>query len=564
MFPLVYAELQQHSTPQRSKLTGSIVASVDFSPIVFNPERRSTMVLSPKDIATAILNNEQQHRRSVSPTPISAAAAAAASVTFHQPMLENEAASVAAVKIPPAYDDDVVDEDDDLSSPVLIRESTFVQNGDSNLMYDKERQSLQNFEEFEKSLSTLKNDEDFAIMFNTLTATTTTTTMEQPQSYRNHNNSNTPTYHHHSQSPLSSRGGGKMRQSLDNIKKRHSLLNMEKQQQDAAARNSIVIDSNKLLDSMGASTSSSSSSSRLLRRSRLFDDINPMEHSSELNVTQPPQSVVAATESEPQHSEQQLDHTGAAAETADIDVNNRDRFKTIRISRKPPENGAPNLHEVFAAAPTATTVSAVIDEGGEQNATAATTNSAAGSNMTTFARIDTNSPCRDSSRSQSPQTTSRRQLVRPRAISGLMKRDYSVKSSSVDSLTNRTSRISAATTSGPLQNATPKSSTIVSGATATAGSGGLRNGMGSKSKSIHNLARPNTTAAAATKAQQNVEIQEVFKVPSSVAVNQRHTIARKTGLIRPSSGYYSYNMKQRNDSDTESGRMSPSSVSKFC
>lgn len=43
-------------------------------------------------------------------------------------------------------------------------------------------------------------------------------------------------------------------------------------------------------------------------------------------------------------------------------------------------------------------------------------------------------------------------------------------------------------------------------------------------------------------------------------VNQRHNAARKTGLIRPSSGYYSHTVK-RNDSDTESGRLSPSSVS---
>lgn len=220
----------------------------------------------------------------------------------------------------------------------------------------------------------------------------------------------------------------KMRQSLDYIKKRHSLLNMEKQQESLLRRSGC--DSNKLIESMEKSMGSSTSSgSRLLRRSRLFDDISPLQSTEAIVDTKNQvNETIAAAAAAP--SRENPPHLYAAEQNAveepPVDTNNRDRFKTIRISKKTPESAVPSMREVFST-------------GQEQNADA---------HNERFAKIDVNSPQlnhrngvflpKDQNTISATSSASHRQIARPRQLSGLAKRDFSAKSSSVDSLSNRT------------------------------------------------------------------------------------------------------------------------------
>lgn len=297
----------------------------------------------------------------------------------------------------------------------FIRQSTFVQSD----LADSERQSLTNFEEYEKSLSTLKNDEDFENMLNSMG---------------------------NNQSQLKN---DKMRQSLDYIKKRHSLLNMEKQQESMLRRSGC--DSNKLIESMEKSMGSSTSSgSRLLRRSRLFDDINPLQSTEAIIDTknQVNETIAAAaaapSRENPSPNEYTTEQNVTTVEEPPVDTNNRDRFKTIRISKKTPDSSVPSIREVFST-------------GLEQNIEVSNER---------FAKIDVNSPQLNHRNGvivpKEPSSATNRQMARPRQLSGLVKRDFSAKSSSVDSLSNRTAS---------------------RGETKPA----VRNAMGSKSKSIQSL-----------------------------------------------------------------------------
>lgn len=336
----------------------------------------------------------------------------------------------------------------------------------------------------------------------------------------------------------------KMRLSLDYIKKRHSLLNMEKQQESLLRRSGC--DSNKLIESMEKSMGSSTSSgSRLLRRSRLFDDISPLQSTEAIIDTknQVNETIAAAAAAPSRENQDQ-----SAVEEPPVDTNNRDRFKTIRISKKTPDSSVPSMREVFSA-------------GLEPNNELSNER---------FAKIDVNSPQlshrngvivpKDPQNLSATSSASHRQMPRPRQVSGLTKREFPAKSSSVDSLSNRT----------PARGESKPTA---------------RSAMGSKSKSIQSLVgnsnrqlqrmnicdiavQPDSdvegeVSSSGHKANMKLInlfiLQGVFKVPVPI-VNQRHNVARKTGLIRPSSGYYSHTVK-RNDSDTESGRLSPSSVS---
>jgi len=189
---------------------------------------------------------------------------------------------------------------------------------------DEERMSLTNFEEFEKSISILENNQnerEFDDMLNSFSG--------GRKSIQNE----------------------RMRQSLDSIKKRHSLINLEKQQDDIKRRENneninTSIDSNKLIESINKSiTSSSSGSERLLnRRSRIYDNIETTV------VNQDPTVTLSTSETINEEItnfdnviENNVENICKNIETvnqedSDNVKNNRDRFKTIRIIRKQTDN----------------------------------------------------------------------------------------------------------------------------------------------------------------------------------------------------------------------------------
>lgn len=103
----------------------------------------------------------------------------------------------------------------------------------------------------------------------------------------------------------------KLLQSVDSIKQRHSLINMEKQREDKKQHES---DNREKYESM------TKSSERLLnRRSRLYDDFNSqLQKQQQQNGNAENDSTVA---------------NGAENHAEVIDKNDRDRFKTIKLNR---------------------------------------------------------------------------------------------------------------------------------------------------------------------------------------------------------------------------------------
>uniref|UniRef100_A0A182WB13 Uncharacterized protein n=1 Tax=Anopheles minimus TaxID=112268 RepID=A0A182WB13_9DIPT len=189
----------------------------------------------------------------------------------------------------------------------------------SNFLDAEKRISLQHFEEFEKSiLESEHSGIDFDEMLNSLTAD-----VRRPDE-----------------------AGDKLRQSLDNIKKRHSRINLEKQQQDEMKRKlhqqqpatlGEAQCDNKLADSMlskSGSMCSSTGSERLLnRRSRYNEDVHltlsPQQQSSpSMNAT------VVLANGENEGLAESSDPASTANEVETYDRKNRDRFKTIRLGRK--------------------------------------------------------------------------------------------------------------------------------------------------------------------------------------------------------------------------------------
>ncbi|XP_050096089.1 serine-rich adhesin for platelets-like isoform X2 [Anopheles aquasalis] len=217
---------------------------------------------------------------------------------------------------------------------VQIRRTPGTTNGriadPSNFLDAEKRISLQHFEEFEKSiLESEHSGVDFDEMLNSLTADVRRTDESD-----------------------------KLRQSLDNIKKRHSRINLEKQQQDEMKRKLHQLEAgdgsanatattpldNKLVDSMTKSSgmSSSSGSERLLnRRSRYNEDLNLSQHMQQQPEQKQFNSTITLSNGENGNgdggetgcaTESDRVSTGAEAET--YDRKNRDRFKTIRIIKK--------------------------------------------------------------------------------------------------------------------------------------------------------------------------------------------------------------------------------------
>lgn len=341
-------------------------------------------------------------------------------------------------------------------------------------LVEKERQSLANFEEFENTMLILENnktEEEFDDLLNSFSA-----------NIRN---------------PINQ----KVRQSLDNIKKRHSTIGVEKQQQDEQNREKALNTSNNgkysefganemnrlnetlIRSPMISSTSSSSGSvsgERLLRRSRLFDDVintstdkvldnGAMNHSgssikyTDTKRTNQHNSTHTLNQKNQQHLEEEsIPKTeniifNSEENDSESKSNNRDRFKTIRIFKKPPQNAIqipdPDEEQFEQEIQTPVPAARIVDA---------------------FLVKNTNSPKHQAFNDEKIQPTvkaintmtfKRSGLARPRQLSGLTKRDFYTKSSSQELLSSDEQM--ATTHSKPVQQ--------------------IKSPMGIKSKSIHNL-----------------------------------------------------------------------------
>ncbi|XP_058831242.1 serine-rich adhesin for platelets isoform X2 [Topomyia yanbarensis] len=456
--------------------------------------------------------------------------------------------------------------------PITPSNKTDSSNG-SHLLDNEKRISLQHFEDFEKSIMESEhNGVDFDEMLNSLTDV------------------------------KRSMDSVKMRQSLDNIKKRHSRMNSEKQQEDLRKRTE-VNDSlsspldNKLADSMAKSMSSSSGSERLLnRRSRYNDDVHltlsPQQLQKGIDISENDLEHTPTNETE---TSENVNPLPTAPEVGSSDKKNRDRFKTIRINKRLIEGMVvvPSSEEVESAF-----LSLEEEVSGSTAATRATVPSA-------FSRIDYNSPKESRFSTSIPTDLSKtedivfkrpqeitipenktRSLSKPRYYGGpsssfgLAKKDMSlplaIKSSSTDNLENDRPNYQQSPINQP-------SRLSIGGKVGSGFSGGSKEGntvqsnlkspMGTKSKSYHNLyfnqsshggsnnnlhRGPTPLGLSAQKMSHNNSNTEL----SGVQMRAPKTNSR-LGLIRPSSGYFSYGLHKKNaDSDTESiNSLSSSSAS---
>lgn len=460
----------------------------------------------------------------------------------------------------------------------------------SHLLDNEKRISLQHFEEFEKSIMESEhNGLDFDEMLNSLTDVRRSTDSSV-----------------------------KLRQSLDNIKKRHSRINTEKQQEEQLLkrRGTELNDStpvaspldNKLADSMIRSMSSSGGSERLLnRRSRYNDDVH-------LTLSPQQQQQKSTTE---QQQEVETNESNRTTTTAESSANplptapevggsdkkkDRDRFKTIRISKRREEGMVvvPDPDEDFA---TAESAALPVEE--ELPGSPLVTGSPA------FGRVDYNSPkeSRLADKTEDavfkrpqlggiPKGESKiRSLSKPRSYYGvtpsaggfgLRPKDLSLplsaKSSSTDNLENDRPNYQQPPPPGRLSLGGKLGG---SGGVALAGRAGstvqsnLKSPMGTKSKSHHNLyfnqggslGGSNTSlnripggplGLSAQKLSHNNSNTELSGV--QMRAPKANQAASRLGLVRPSSGYFSYSSSNSHkkvvDSDTESiNSLSSSSAS---
>lgn len=333
---------------------------------------------------------------------------------------------------------------------------------------DEERRSLANFEEFENTLSLLESNRDEKELDDLLNSFDS------------------------APKPVNE----KIRQSLDNIKKRQSLINLEKQEQDEMMRRmeaslnrsggetntTILPDRQRMNDSINKlMMSSSGSGERLLRRSRLYDDAIPNNVTATIDDNNVIKSsilneTISQTENNnktsdiqgsgldneqlnstyAQHSQNGMEKTENAWESnePEVDKSNRDRFKTIRIFKRPPENAK------------------MVPDYNEDNDAMNDEYIPAERKLEHFTAKNTNSPkalpepteVRDSRRASSVSGIKRSGLARPTYLSGLAKRESTFRSSSQEIL-------------GSTDKAEPAKNPPAA----------LKSPMGIKAKSIHNL-----------------------------------------------------------------------------
>lgn len=341
--------------------------------------------------------------------------------------------------------------------------TTFVQISQPS---EEQNHSLTNFEEFEKSVLLIEDDKDFDDILNSFGNSTQKSTEDD------------------------------LKNSFSSIKKRHSLINMAKQQE--ALKFNSYADSKKIDSADNLKSIPAHSHERLLRRSRLYDDVLDVEDKNKTIVT----------------------------ESNDVCI--EDRFKTVRITKsKPMSNYSGECDSNIVPIKSAAKLSVepfnnVYDH--------PKINQDQQRNIETKPNIeplkDGNAPQRgivEPNRHFGITNPIRKQIVRPRHISGIAKHDLSTKSNSVDSLSKNRNHESIPTSSS-------------------------KSPMGEKSKSIHSLITRDNNPKAAMKletrfngklgSEHNINYKDsVFKVPMEIPSKQ--PALRRSGLVRPSSGYYS-------------------------
>lgn len=343
----------------------------------------------------------------------------------------------------------------------------------------------------------------------------------------------------------------KLLQSVDSIKQRHSLINMEKQREEKHKRDNGESDNRIQYDVMNKS------SERLLnRRSRLFDDVNlQLQKQIETSNTNGSATTTSSTSS-PLSSSTNLNSSNKAhnlesvavndAESNEVvDKNDRDRFKTIKLNR-------PRLQTGMVVIDTE-------DAEDTERRESVKNEISPGSNKERRNQLNQQRQEENVEFKKPPAPASRlskfgfnRPTYRPRNDLNLP-----LKANSTDSLDNDSE---SSITKQPVSN--------------------LKSPMGVKSKSIHNLMfngaqngirmTSNLKYSTETKSQSNLKaprasslvrqsVDTNFKQPQS---NQpRALAAKKPGFVRPSSGYYGNANTKRLDSDNESYSLSSSSAS---
>ncbi|XP_063699743.1 probable serine/threonine-protein kinase DDB_G0282963 isoform X2 [Culicoides brevitarsis] len=419
---------------------------------------------------------------------------------------------------------------EDLSPITTHPTNTFTRRNKTRLTVeqddDNKRMSLQNFEDVEKSIYLLESTQDeegFDVILEDITDLKRSLDTNE-----------------------------KFKQSLQNIKNRHSQANLERQQEEQFRKkmDSTMTLDNKLMDSMSkshASMNSSGGSERLLnRRSRLDDGIVlPKEQEQE---NKPTLDVEAESNG--------IQTNGGNPDRA----KNRDRFKTMRITKKhiegmiviDGEQQKNNLND-----------KEIESEANEQEIV-----------DTEDINIDDDPLFKKPIIPQKPVPFRGRSLSKPKYYSGLsnerkgsLQLQLVAKASSIDHLDSN--RINSSTEN--ISNTTvtiPKS-----------GIGILKSPMGAKSKSYHNLVSTNKPLSSAPKyvsrygqaaMRSTASVKTAACEPNSTKETSRIYGSQqgisKSGFVRPSSGYQTYNnvfnnnFRNKNDSDPESGRYSPNSL----
>lgn len=287
-----------------------------------------------------------------------------------------------------------------------------------------------------------------------------------------------------------SRESEKLLQSVDSIKQRHSLINMEKQKEDKRQKKDCENDNRTQYDVMNKS------SERLLnRRSRLFDDVNLQLQKQQNEASMNGNGTTGSGSSSLIHHNSQTVGNDAENEDEVIDKNDRDRFKTIKLNRPRLQTG---MVIVNTEEPDET-----------QQAQIPSNEVSPGSNKERRNQIN-----------QQKQQEDESEFKKPPAVSKLSKFGFSrptfrsrndlnlpLKANSTDSLDNDTEM--STNTKKPVSN--------------------LKSPMGIKSKSIHNLMYNGSSGA-----QNGIRMTSNLKLyPETTRSQSNLKGPRASSLVRP-------------------------------
>lgn len=319
----------------------------------------------------------------------------------------------------------------------------------------------------------------------------------------------------------------KLLQSVDNIKQRHSLINFEKQREDKLKqREEVEIDNKTQYEAMNKS------SERLLRRSRLYDEVNIQLQKQQIETVSFESAKPFEADCEQSNSE------------INIDKNNRDRFKTIKLNKK---------HQ--SGMVVVDTEPQVQPEIVESSSTSPGTNKDR-RNQLNQQKQDGNDEFKKPATGLGASKLSKFGFSRP-TYRSRNELNLPLKANSTDSLDNDEQPVKYVESN-------------------------LKSPMGVKSKSIHNLMFSGNNGArmgsnnnlrlipGAARSQSNLkaprasslvrpfgELKPLAPFNNQQSSQLRAPTSRKTSLVRPSSGYYGNTFSsRRTDSDNESGCVS--------